>query len=171
MTQQITLDELAMLARKMGEYKQNIDDCKDRVAEAEEKLRVLKEETIPNIMTEIGVTSIQLDSGEIIEIKQEVYAQPRKEDKPLICEWLNDNGFGGLIKVMVAIQFGKGDQEEAVNLFQELNAEYSGVLLTEDIHPQTLKAFLREQITKGKNIPLDLFGAKPVMEAKLKKSK
>ena len=39
--------------------------------------------------------------------------------------------------------------------------------LDQSVHAQTLKAFLKEQLAMGTNIPLDLFGARPVWTAKL----
>ena len=39
--------------------------------------------------------------------------------------------------------------------------------LDQGVHAQTLKAFLKEQLSKGANIPLELFGARPVWTAKI----
>ena len=42
------------------------------------------------------------------------------------------------------------------------------VKFNESVHAQTMKAFLKEQIAKGSDIPLDLFGARPVWVATVK---
>ena len=38
----------------------------------------------------------------------------------------------------------------------------------QDVHAQTLKAWLREQLEQGAEVDLELFGARPVWVAKVK---
>ena len=65
--------------------------------------------------------------------------------------------------------FGKGEEDQAQALIKELNINgwrsYSNNI---SVHPQTLKALIKECLAQGKDIPMDTFGAGPVTKAVIK---
>ena len=115
------------------------------------------------------MTKIKLDTGEEISISQQVYASITAANKDNAFRWLEDNGFGGLIKVDVTTKFGRDELDKAKVMEAEMNSRGFAVALKQAVAPQTLKAFLREQITTGRQVPLALFSAQPVWTAKIKK--
>jgi hypothetical protein len=82
--------------------------------------------------------------------------------------WLRDNNFGGIIKTVVAQQYGAGEVEEATKnaaaIFKLTGREAS---VHESVHAGTLKSFLKEQRKKGTKIPTKLFGLFPFSKAKV----
>ena len=163
----ITLDQMAALARALVDADASVDTAEVNLKDAKERARVLREETIPSAMQELGLEELKLETGQKLSIKQDVYASIPSHFRGAAYEWLESNGFGGLIKTDLTVRYGRGELEEAKALRQHL-IEY-GVQsdVTQNVHAQTLKAFLREQITMGANVPLDLFGARPVWTAKI----
>ena len=86
--------------------------------------------------------------------------------------WLRAHNFGGLIKTMVAVPFGCGEEAEARALAARIREqEHHDATVNETVHPMTLKAFVREQVEAGKPLPFDLFGVFPFTRAKLKMPK
>ena len=71
---------------------------------------------------------------------------------------MRDNGHEDLIKNTITCDFGRGEDGNAKVLKETLTG--SGVSYTDKtaVHPQTLKAFVREQVESGQNLPLDLLG-------------
>ena len=132
--------------------------------------RVIREETLPGAMQELQLTNITLSTGEKIGIKQEVYLAVPSESKETAFKWLEDNGFGGLIKTTVSMQFGKGELDVAKHTREELKEMGLDADLKRDVHAQALKAWAREQISEGREFPMDLFGARPVWTATVKLS-
>jgi len=165
----ISLDQMMQLARAMVDADQGVVDAETALAAAKEKARQLHEESVPSAMQELGVEKMTLDTGETLKVSQEVYASIPNENKRNAHDWLNTNGFGGLIKLEVAVNYGKGEQEVALALFKELHERGLQADLAEFVHASTLKAFLKEQIAKGAQVPLDLFGARAVFCAKITK--
>ena len=163
----ITLNEMTDLANALVAAEAAAADLENQLKLAKERARVLREETVPSAMQELGLKDLTLATGQKLAIKQDVYASIPAECKAAAMKWLNDNGFSGLIKVGVQTDFGKGDAERAYTLFAELRDRGLPVQYGESVHPQTLKAFLREQIAKGANVPLDLFGAHPIWTTKI----
>jgi hypothetical protein len=58
----------------------------------------------------------------------------------------------------VSLTFGRNQDNEAKALVDELRNKGHNVKQAEKVEPMTLKAFVREQIEKGKDVPADLFG-------------
>ena len=163
----ITLAEISSLCSALAEQKRNVDRIEEELSTAKEFVRRLEEDDIPLAMQELGVDGIVLATGEKVSIKHDVYASLTAESKPAAYDWLEAHGFGGLIKTNVSVEFGKGQLEGAESLAEDLHARGLPVSLGRDVHAQTLKAFLREQLANGSNVPLDLFNARPVSKAKI----
>ena len=163
----ITLAEISSLCSALAEQKRNVDRIEEELSTVKEFVRRLEEDDIPLAMQELGVDGIVLATGEKVSIKHDVYASLTAESKPAAYDWLEAHGFGGLIKTNVSVEFGKGQLEGAESLAEDLHARGLPVSLGRDVHAQTLKAFLREQLANGSNVPLDLFNARPVSKAKI----
>lgn len=163
----ITLNEMAEFAQALVAAESAVSDAENQLKILKENARILREETIPAAMHELGIQDLTLASGQRLTVKQDVYASIPPEYKEQAMEWLEDNGFAGLIKVGVQTDFGKGESARAYELFSELRERGLPVQYGQNVHPQTLKAFLREQIASGANVPLELFGARPVWVTKI----
>ncbi len=165
----ISLDDMSSLARALVAADEVVKAKEQELTDAKETARVLREETRPNAMMELELKRLDLESGQKITVKQDVYASIPAASKDDAFKWLTKNGFGGLIKVDLITPFGKSEQKRAITLADQLIKKGYDTNMNENIHWQTLRAFLNEQIAAGnKKLPLDLFGARPVWIAKVK---
>lgn len=164
-----TIDDISEMATALVDAELMVEEAENLLKRAKERHRYLQEETIPAAMQELGLESLTLTTGEKLKVKQEVYASLTAANKPAAFQWLEEHDFGGLIKVEVSVQYGKGEIEDALKLQKDLIQEGIQAEISQDVNGQTLKAFLREQIAKGSNLPLELFGARPVWQAKISK--
>jgi hypothetical protein len=165
----ISLTEIKSLIDALIEKEQKVYDTEIALEIAKVEARKLREVVIPCALQELGVTKLVLDTGETITLSQEVYASIPADKKRYAFEWLVKGGHSGLIKVDVVASFTKGEYQDAHTLREKLAADGMPTKLTQTVHPQTLKAFLKEMIAKGTDIPLDLFGAVPVFKVNIKK--
>lgn len=164
----ISLDEIAVLARALIDASGKVEEAENFLKTAKERERLLKEETIPSAMREIGLEKIKLETGETITIKEDVYASIPKNNKKEALEWLDSNGLGGVIKRDISVLFGRDCDEARIKVLIDFLIENGYEFSQEEsVHAQTLKALIREQLAKGSAIPLDLFGAMPVTVAKI----
>lgn len=155
--------ELSSLLVQQRKY---VEDLESRYETAKADLRRIETEDLPELMREIGMKSVTLDDGSVVEVVEEVDCSITQEKRAAAHDWLLANGFGGLIKTEVVVAFGKGEHEAAMKC-----AEQVGGVAQERVHPSTLKSFVKEQMTKGAAIPFDLFGIHPYNKAKLKTKK
>lgn len=163
---------------RVGKLAQLLADQKDKVKQLEEQLKLAKAEALrteredlPDLMQECGLQSVTLEDGSKIEVREEVDAAITEATRSRAMAWLTDNDFGGLIKTVVSVEFERGLVSEARQLADNLNGEGLFANLKETVHPQTLRAFVREQMQDGRPIPVDLFNVHPYNIAKLTKGK
>jgi hypothetical protein len=162
------LTQIANLAKRQQEAERAVLDKENELKEAEAELKLVQEDLLPSAMAEAGMKAFTLDNGAKITIKDDVAVSVPADKKSEAYAWLRTNDFGDLIKNTVAIDFGRGEDEKAEHLkehCQEQGISYSD---KESVHAQTLKAFIKEQMANGKDIPLELFGAFPYSKAVIK---
>lgn len=164
----VSLDDLTGLARALLDADAKVATIEDELKEAVEHARRLREDTIPCVMQELELEEIGLTNGMKMTLKEEVYASISKENAPAAFEWLTKNDYDGIIKTAVSIEWGKGELKKAIAFFQKTIKKFPNAVLDRSVHPQTLKAFLRERIAAADKVPMGLFGARAVTLVKLK---
>ena len=165
------LTSIAALARSVRDKEATISDLEQRLKDEKKALLKLTDEEMPAMLAEIGMASFSLDDGSTIDIKQTYGASIRVEKRPEAFEWLRDNGYDDIIKNTVACQFGRGedDQASAFAAFAQQQG-YAPDHKTE-VHPQTLRAFVKERCEAGEEFPMELFGAWIGQRAVIKRGK
>lgn len=152
------LGELGRLANAQIRLTQKIEELNKELEEASSALRLISEAQIPDLMNQLGGIQRIVVRGHTIEIKKWYGASISEINKPHAFKWLADNNHDSLIKNDVIAKFGKGENEKAKKLVSVISELGYGVEQKMYVHPQTLKAFVKEQIEKGVDFPQDLFG-------------
>jgi hypothetical protein len=154
------LTRLVALGEQLVSRRAELEALEEQVKHFKAGVLQLEREDIPMLMAEIGVNQVTLTSGQTITLKEDCDARISDANKPAAFGWLLKNGFGGIIKTAVSVAFGRGDRETAAKITEELRDRYPErtVEMEEVVHPQTLKAFVKERMAAGDAIPVDLFG-------------
>lgn len=166
-----SLERIVRMATILVDAAARVEDLKQQLEQAKEDHRRLEQEDLPQLMLEVGLTAIRLEDGSNLELKPDVQCGISEARQAQAFGWLEANGFGGLIKPEVRIQFARDEIAEA-----ERVAEETGGTLIRSVHPATLKAFVKEQMTKQgqegvPTLPMELFGIHPFNKAVLSKKK
>lgn len=137
--------------------------------EAKKNLKNLSEYEIPKLLEGME-GKLSLPDGRTITITEKIRSSITSDHKPTAMRWLEDHGYGSLIKRRFIIEFGR-DQADWVKEF-EAQLEASKLSLNikreHNVHWQTLDAFVREGLEQGEDIPLELFGVYRQRFAKIK---
>ena len=163
--------EISEACNKLTSQNQKVETIQKSLKEAEEEARRLSEEVIPTLMQQAGVSSIKLDNGTSVEVSPYYYAKISEDRKAEAFQWLRENNHGDLIKNNVSVSFGKGEDSNAVKLKSELEAKGLVVDQKQDVHWQTLRGFVKEQIEKNKTLPSETFGLYIANRTKIKTNK
>lgn len=168
---QDSLSLVAELASELSKLNMDITIAEMELANLNAKRRAIEESRLPEAMNDLGLSQIKLENGESITVKPEFHAGIPAAKRPEAYRWLRDHGFADLVTNKLSIDFGKGEDESARKLLNELVDRYKGdrkIDLAESIHPSRLKSLVREQYEIGEPIPEDLFGVYVINRAVIK---
>ena len=165
-----SLKEMSTLCEEQVALEDEMKQLEEQLKAKAKALRKLSQEIIPAKMSELGLESLTLTDGSSVKVKQLVQASIPVKYREEAFKWLRDHGHGDLIKNQVSATFGKGEDDSASNFIdkiQELGYQPNQKVWVE---PMTLKAFVREQIAGGSEIPMDKFGVFVGAETKISKT-
>jgi len=150
--------QLSSLVRNLRNVEQQIEDAEEHLKALKQEKHKLSVENIPALMDEMGVERLDVD-GVTVERKMIVSASIPAARKEEAFDWLRTNGLDDIIKNDVTCSFGKGEDNVAGDVVGLLQERGFDPKTKTHVHPSTLKAFVKERITDGKPIDLDMFGA------------
>lgn len=166
-----SLAQVSDLAQRQLALEDEIADLEARLSERRERLNRITFDELPAALAELGLRDIRLSNGARVEVQDFVQASIPERRREAAHAWLRDHGFGDLVKHELTVTFAKGEDAEAATAARVLEEHGWHPADRERVHPSTLKAFLREQIREGTEIPLDLFGAHAGQRTKITRPK
>ena len=159
-------EQMALLHRlcdKLESEERAVEAAEGELKKAQERVRRLREHDIPDLMRSCGVKKLTTTSGLDVAMREAVRATWPKDgpQKLEAMEWLEANGHGGLVKREFVIKFSREDEAWAKKFEADLRKRKRelNVERKESVHPQTLCAFLREQLAEGAQVPMQTFRA------------
>lgn len=165
------LERIKHFGEKQRKIIKEIADLENSLTLKKEALRRVMEQDLPEAMDEVSMTTFTLEDGTKITVKPFYAASIPEERKDEAFAWLKEHDFDGMIKADVKVSFGKGEFEIAqsfVNFIRGFNEKAIDPEYKENVHWQTLRAWVKEQIEGGKPLPLDMFGVFVGRKAELK---
>ena len=163
------VNRIADLCKKQIELEKEVDRLNELLAETQKKLSYIREHDLPDAMAEAGVSELKLKDGAKVTVQPFVGAHITEAKKRDAHQWLDENGHGGLIKRELTFKFNREDTAWEKMMEQYSAMGWTNYKLKEAVHPQTLKAFVREQVEKGSDIPVSLFNIFSGFKAKITK--
>lgn len=165
------LDRITALARLLVQQQAEVARVELELGAAKAALARTETEDLPELMKELGLLDIKLLDGSKVEVKQEVQCGISEARRPEAHKWLTDHKFGGLIKTAILLEYDSDERALAVKAAQKIaKALNRDVEVKEQVHPATLKSFIKEQLAlgaEGSKPPADLFGIFPFNKAKV----
>lgn len=167
-----SLKTVSELAHQMVAKKAEVVDAEKALVTLKAEVADIEERQLPELMTSVGIAEFKLPDGSYISVGQEYYPNMpgvnsedpvQLERREKVFSWMRDNQHGDLIKREIALTFGRGEDDKATRVTNGLQKAGIPFRDLEQIHPQTLKAFVREQCTKPvvegtPPFPRELFG-------------
>ena len=151
-------------AKTLSDKVIELKNLEDEIENAEESLSKLKEKAkyisgieVPQMMEEMHITKLKLKDGESVEIKKIYGASISSDNQDKAFTWLRNNGLGDIIKNDVTVTFGRGEDNKAQQYAVLARGQGFEPVQKIGVHPQTLKAVVRERLETGQEMPSDLF--------------
>jgi len=151
-----TLTTIRILATRLDETQRDIDVLEHHLKEAKEKKRQLAEVELPEIMNTIGMADFTMTDGK--KVKLTTFYDAKIKNQREAFAYLESVGDESIIKDTVTLNFERGDHATADAIVEDLADKGVNLKRKEDVHPSTLKAYVKEKIESGANIPMEAFG-------------
>jgi len=165
------LKSVAGIARTIAAKEAEIEELDARLKQTKKDLLKLTDEDLPGLLHEMGLAKFSLEDGSEVAIKPTYGASIKVDNRESAFQWLRDNGYDDIIKNSVVCSFGRGEDDAALE-FSRLAAEKGYVPENKtEVHPQTLKAWVKERVETGEEFPMELFGAYVGQRAFIKRTK
>lgn len=162
------LGTISKLAIEQRDLEQQIAQLETELTQAKESLRQVQEFLLPQAMASVGLSEFKLIDGSKLTIRDDVYASIRKDKITEAVTWLDQVGLGDIVKDKIDVNFGRGESHDAKKLIDYCHQHGLVVNETLSVHPQTLKATVKEQLARGVEFPEECFSIAPVKKAILK---
>jgi hypothetical protein len=156
--QQEDLSKIAALADQQRTLEDRVKKGEEYLKQLKEELRNVQEVQLPDAMLQCGVREFKLENGLKISIKKFYQGKITDDHRDEAFGWLKQNGHDDIIKNIVNMQFGKGEDSKASAVLELLQANGYVAVNEKSVHPMTLKAFIREMVESGADLPLETFG-------------
>jgi len=160
---------LSTLIRQSMEIDEKIAEAEQYLKDLKFKKRRVNEEDIPNLMQEMGMDSVTVD-GNKVALRQFVHARIADDKKDEAFTWLRSIGEADIIKNDVTVSFKSGEDNMAGAVIDDLRSQGLEPAQKTHVHPQTLKAWVKNRIESGQEIDFDTFGVFVGTEATIKRS-
>lgn len=168
------LKRIQFFGTKQKKLKKQIADAENTLTLLKEQLRRVEEQDLPEAMDSVGMSTFSMEDGTTVKVKPFYAASIPEDRKEEAFDWLKQRDFDGMIKAEVKVNFGKGEFELAQQFLEFIrgwNIKAIQPDYKESVHWQTLRAWVKEQIEGGKELPLDMFGVFVGRKAELKEPK
>jgi hypothetical protein len=153
---------------ELQEKEEEITTIEENLKKAKKDALFLSEETIPNLLTEAGISSLDLADGTSVKIAPFYSARISKERQEEAFKWLRDNNHADLIRNNVGVSFTAGDDVKAQTVLELLKTAGHRPVQKQEVNAMQLKQWAREQIEEGIAIPHDLFSVYVANRTKIK---
>lgn len=168
------LGSIRAVARRLKTEEAEVARLEDELQKAKETLRHTAEHELPGLMETAGMTKFALEEGTEIVVNEVLRGSIPKSRAEEAFTWLEEHNSGALIKREVVIEFDRDEEAWAKKFLADLAKRKKPVRsqVKKAVHPQTLLAYLREQLGEGVSIPLELFGVfrQRIAKVELKKA-
>lgn len=165
------LKSIAGIARAVRDQEDLVQRLESDLKAAKKSLLKLTDEDLPAMLLELGLSSFELDDGSKVTVRPTYGAHIKADNKETAFDWLRANEYGDLIKNTVSCQFGRGEDHEAVEFMEYAQKLGYAAEQKTDVHPSTLKAWVKERVQNGDEFPMELFGAFIGQRATINRSK
>lgn len=151
------------------------------VAEAEIARIEAELETAKTVMRDIAENRIpqatdgmegkfNLGDGRELQIKEEIRSSIAGEKREPAIKWLDDNGYGHIVKREIVFEFPRGDEERSKSFIEAVQKLGMKLVMKSNfsVHHATLNSWVKERLGEGDTLPNETFGIFRQRTAKVK---
>jgi len=158
LTSQI-LEDMSELIKRHIVLTQEINDAEAALKLMKKERTIIEEDKLITLMDTAGVAFIRASDGSELKVKEQLFASIKAQNKVEAGEWLINNGQGSLVQETVSMTFEKGEEEKVHALVNTIEQQGFKPSVEASMNTASVKAAIKELLTQGIDVPMELFGA------------
>ena len=162
------VNQLLALNREATAIKEKVALYEQEIKELKATQNKIEMDLMPALMDELGISEFLLQDGTKIKLTEITTGRLTDDTRQSALAWLRDNGHAAIIKNQIVTQLPVGADDKVgaiIDFYFQLGIDT--VEHKEDVHYQTLQAFLRE-VAHTADFPRDLFKVHEVKKVVVK---
>lgn len=154
------LAELSKLADQQAEAEAEVKRLEADLVKAKERHRTISEQELPALMDQLGMEEFKTRSGFTIKVNEIIRASIPKARAEEAFEWLDEHGHASIVKRSFTVSFGRDEERWARKFATDLRRRKRELNVADGkkVESSTLRAFVKNQLEEGVDIPMELFG-------------
>lgn len=161
------LERIRTAASELYAATQDATKKEEEFESAKSKVLQLRTQALPQLLDEAGIPGLDLDESTRVERDTEIYCSISKDNQQAAAKWLRENNLGSVVKENILIPIDKGDTERVKRITKLLISSKISFAELSTVHPQTLKALVKERLADGKAIGTAItYHTQPVVNVK-----
>jgi len=151
------LSTIAQMVEQQLNWENVVETLEQQLTNAKEKVKDLSEIKIPEALLGLGLSEVKLSNGAKVTVSKYYSASITGEHQQEAFAWLTKAGCDDIIKNEVKLSFGKGENDLAIEVANELRKRGLSPEQKTFVHPMTLKSFVKERMENNQELPTELF--------------
>lgn len=165
------LSTVRRLFEQFRSHEAKAAEYEDLASKEHAKALNISDKLLPALMEQIGLDSFTTLDGKTVTIKDVVTASITEANAPAAFKWMRKNGHAELIRRAMKLDFGPGDKNIPVVLATLKKLGITPAADKEGVHPQTLLKMIRDLLSAGESVPMQVFGVRQFKRAEEKTTK
>jgi hypothetical protein len=154
-------ERFAALASLALQQMANVERIETELTAAKAALDRTQRTDIPELMKELGISDVTLaELGIKIALTTGVDISIPEAVRPDAYAWMANKGYGALVRAEVKVVFGAAELEKADACAELLQQQQYDTEVNMSVPPPTLKAWAKERLSAGEDIPPELFNVR-----------
>jgi len=164
------LQSVAKLAESIIAQDNLVNTLTEDLKKAKARLLKLTDEELPAAMQELNVAQFTLGDGSKVSLKATYGARISEENRASAFEWLRQRNEADIIKNTVSVRFNREQDNEAQAFVEDLLKRKLEPEQKSEVHPGTLRSWVKGRIEEGKELDMNLFGVWVGQRAEIKRT-
>jgi 16S rRNA C1402 N4-methylase RsmH len=123
------IQTLASYCQELQQKEDEISSLEAQIKKKKEEADKISSEIIPNMLADLGLSSLKLADGSSIDVRKSYNCTIKKDEMESAYNWLRENGLADIIKNEVAVQFGKALYRERVEAGLDMPSQFFNVFI------------------------------------------
>lgn len=144
---------IGLLAEQLKAAQERVEAIQAELKQANDEVARIQDGALPDAILDAKMLSFKMLDGSVVEVQRIHSPNVLADNKQAFYEWLKKNEYGDMVKSEISVAFAKGQEKAAKKALAALKKIGVEASLTQSVHGSTLKAWAKNVVEQGVEVP------------------